>query len=47
VSEWAYIGVAYGLTWAVLAAYAAYVVRRGRRAEAMLRELPPDGREMR
>ena len=44
MSEWTYVWTAYGLTWVVLAAYAAYVVRRARRAEAAVRELSAAGR---
>lgn len=32
MSEWAYIGAAYGLTWATLATYGVYLVRRRARA---------------
>ena len=46
MSEWTYIWMAYGATWAVLAAYALHVRRRLRRAEAMLRELPAGSREV-
>ena len=32
MSEWVYIGAAYGLTWITLAVYSAYLVRRRARA---------------
>lgn len=32
MSEWVYIGAAYGLTWATLIAYGLYVWSRGSRA---------------
>lgn len=38
MTEWTYIGMAYGLTWIVLATYTAYVRSRVRRAEEMARE---------
>ena len=47
MSEWTYIGAAYGLTWVVLAAYIAYVRRRLGRAEAVAREAAAAGAERR
>lgn len=37
MSEWTYVGAAYGLTWVTLAAYALYVRGRVRRAADALR----------
>ena len=39
MSNWFYIGVAFGLTWAVLVAYFLYLGRRTRRAEEGLTRL--------
>jgi len=36
VSNWFYVGLAYGVTWAVLAGYGVYLVRRRSRAAAAL-----------
>ncbi len=36
MSEWSYVVAAYGLTWLVLAGYAAYVHGRVRRARRLL-----------
>jgi hypothetical protein len=38
MSEWVYIGAAYGLTWATLAFYAIYLGRRRARALVALRQ---------
>ncbi|MBI4541286.1 MAG: hypothetical protein HY704_17425 [Gemmatimonadetes bacterium] len=35
MGEWSYVTAAYGLTWAVLLGYAAYVRARARRARAL------------
>ncbi|MBI4408186.1 MAG: hypothetical protein HY561_00665 [Gemmatimonadetes bacterium] len=40
MSEWGYVVAAFGLTWLVLLAYAAYLWRRIRRADALLAQLP-------
>jgi hypothetical protein len=39
MSEWFYIRIAFGLTWAVLAVYICLLVRRRVAAEESLREL--------
>lgn len=39
MSDWVFIGAAFGVTWLGLAGYALYVARRNRRAEAAAREL--------
>lgn len=36
MSEWAYVGAAYGLTWVVLAVYTVYIRQRVRRSEREL-----------
>jgi CcmD family protein len=41
MSEWVYIGVAYGLTWTTLAGYAAYLLRRRARAVEEWRRSEP------
>ena len=38
MSNWGFVTLAYGLTWATLAGYALYVHSRARRARAALRE---------
>ena len=38
MSEWTYIGMAYGAAWVVLATYIVHVRRRLRRAELAARE---------
>lgn len=38
MSEWNFVGAAYGLTWVVLAAYWRYTVARARRAERAVAE---------
>lgn len=40
-NEWAYVASAYGLTIAVLVAYAVWTIARGRRVG---RQLPPEDR---
>ena len=47
MSEWAYIWMAYGLTWVVLAAYTVSVRRRLRRAEAAAADPGGDERRVR
>lgn len=37
MSNWGYVGLAYGLTYFVLGAYAFYLMRRRAQAEASLR----------
>lgn len=39
MSEWSYIGFAYGITWAVLAGYMLLLNRRRIAAERALREI--------
>jgi hypothetical protein len=39
MSEWFYIRLAFGLSWAVLAGYTFLLVRRGRSAADALRQL--------
>jgi CcmD family protein len=39
MSEWNYVGAAYGLTWLVFAGYSLYLVARTRRARARLEHL--------
>ena len=38
MSNWTFIGMAYGATWVVLATYMVYLRRRLGRAEAVARE---------
>ncbi|HEX6939573.1 MAG TPA: hypothetical protein VF158_09180 [Longimicrobiales bacterium] len=40
MSEWGYVVAAYGLTWAVLAAYVLYLRGRIRRARRVLERAP-------
>lgn len=44
MSEWSYIGAAYGVTWVALAAYGVYLARRRSRAAADLAKLDGGGR---
>lgn len=41
MSEWNYVGAAYGLTWLAFAGYAVYLVARTRRARVRLEYLTP------
>ncbi|HEX7118750.1 MAG TPA: CcmD family protein [Longimicrobiales bacterium] len=38
MSEWSYVGAAYGLTWAVLTGYVLYLRSRIRRARHVLEQ---------
>jgi hypothetical protein len=43
MSEWDFVVASYGLTWATVATYAAYLWLRARRAEQALAEVRIEG----